>query len=220
MVRLMRWMIGLLLTAVSASIRSHYVNVNSQKSKSFSEGDDVGGVDPFIGPKEPLMYDEVKYDRKNQLYSIQNDLTYEVKSTHLRHLMEEPKNKSSTDCIEPSVDDFPDNFLTDEQTKNGGIVVHILLGMYACYALAAICDTYFVPSLQLISNKLGLSSDVAGATFMAAGTSSPEFFESIVGSFITEGDIGIGTIVGSAVFNILAVVAVCGLLSGKDCFSL
>ncbi|CAK0799176.1 unnamed protein product, partial [Prorocentrum cordatum] len=35
---------------------------------------------------------------------------------------------------------------------------------------------YFVPSLDVISEKLGLSPDVAGATFMAAGGSAPEFF--------------------------------------------
>ena len=38
----------------------------------------------------------------------------------------------------------------------------------------------------------GLPSDVAGATFMAMGTSAPELFSSVIGSFITEGDIGVG----------------------------
>nr|CAD7575830.1 unnamed protein product [Timema californicum] len=62
---------------------------------------------------------------------------------------------------------------------------------------------------------LGMSDDVAGATFMAAATSSPELFINSVGTFITEGDIGVGTIVGSAVFNILAVPACCGLFAGQ-----
>lgn len=34
------------------------------------------------------------------------------------------------------------------------------------------------------------------------------------GVFITEGDVGVGTIVGSAVFNILCIVGVCGLFAG------
>lgn len=58
-----------------------------------------------------------------------------------------------------------------------------------------------------------MKEDVAGATFMAMATSSPELFISCVGTFITEGDIGVGTIVGSAVFNILAVPACCGLFT-------
>lgn len=49
---------------------------------------------------------------------------------------------------------------------------------------------------------------------MAAATSAPELFVNVIGTFITEGDIGVGTIVGSAVFNILAVAACCGIGAG------
>jgi len=63
-----------------------------------------------------------------------------------------------------------------------------------------------------------MSADVAGATFMAAATSAPELFVNVIGTFITEGDIGVGTIVGSAVFNILAVAACCGVSAGLVCF--
>ena len=44
---------------------------------------------------------------------------------------------------------------------------------------------------------------------MAAGGSAPELFTSIIGVFISKSDVGIGTIVGSAVFNILFVIAAC-----------
>jgi len=44
---------------------------------------------------------------------------------------------------------------------------------------------------------------------MAAGGSAPELFSSIIGVFIAKSDVGIGTIVGSAVFNILFVIAAC-----------
>lgn len=56
-----------------------------------------------------------------------------------------------------------------------------------------------------------MKEDIAGATFMATASSSPELFINTVGTFVTEGDLGVGTIVGSAVFNILAVPACCGL---------
>jgi len=62
---------------------------------------------------------------------------------------------------------------------------------------------------------LNLSEDVAGATFMAIATSSPELFINIIGTFITESDLGVGTIVGSAVFNILGVAACLGLAATK-----
>lgn len=50
---------------------------------------------------------------------------------------------------------------------------------------------------------------------MAVGTSSPELFVNLVGTFITKGDIGVGAIVGSAVFNILAVAGISGIVAGK-----
>uniref|UniRef100_A0A665VA00 Solute carrier family 24 member 3 n=1 Tax=Echeneis naucrates TaxID=173247 RepID=A0A665VA00_ECHNA len=82
-------------------------------------------------------------------------------------------------------------------------------------ALALVCDDYFVPSLEKICERLNLSEDVAGATFMAAGSSAPELFTSIIGVFITKGDVGVGTIVGSAVFNILCIIGVCGFFAGQ-----
>ncbi|XP_012940139.1 probable sodium/potassium/calcium exchanger CG1090 [Aplysia californica] len=81
-------------------------------------------------------------------------------------------------------------------------------------ALAVICDDYFVPALEHICEDLGLQADVAGATFMAAGSSAPEFMTSVVGVFFAESDVGVGTIVGSAVFNILFIIGVCGVFAG------
>lgn len=57
-------------------------------------------------------------------------------------------------------------------------------------ALAIVCDDYFVPALEEISEALELSPDVAGATFMAAGGSAPELFTSLVGAF-TDSNVGI-----------------------------
>lgn len=80
-------------------------------------------------------------------------------------------------------------------------------------ALAIVCDEFFVPSLDVIIEKLDIADDVAGATFMAAGGSAPELFTSVIGVFVSFDDVGIGTIVGSAVFNILFVIGMCALFS-------
>jgi len=74
-------------------------------------------------------------------------------------------------------------------------------------------------SLDVIADKLKITPDVAGATFMAAGGSAPELFTSIIGVFIAKSDVGIGTIVGSAVFNILFVIAACAF-AAKEALSL
>eukprot|EP00494_Astrolonche_serrata_P001516 UN01522 len=50
---------------------------------------------------------------------------------------------------------------------------------------------------------------------MAAGGSAPELFTSIIGTF-KESAIGFGTIVGSAVFNILFVIGMCAVYSKQE----
>ncbi|XP_044751540.1 sodium/potassium/calcium exchanger 3 isoform X2 [Coccinella septempunctata] len=117
-------------------------------------------------------------------------------------------------CTPPAIDDFPRDFFTEKQRRDGGVAVHVLLSLYLFVALAVVCDKYFVPAVEKICHALNMSADVAGATFMAAATSAPELFVNVIGTFITEGDIGVGTIVGSAVFNILAVAACCGIGAG------
>jgi K+-dependent Na+/Ca+ exchanger-like protein len=117
-------------------------------------------------------------------------------------------------CVKASIDDFPSDFMTQKERQHGGVMAHVVVALYMFGALAVVCDDYFVASLERICEGLKLKSDVAGATFMAAGSSAPEFCTSVIGVFITEGDIGLGTIVGSAVFNILFIVSICGLFAG------
>ena len=73
-----------------------------------------------------------------------------------------------------------------------------------------------VPSLEVICKRLNLSEDVAGATFMAAGSSAPELMTSFMDTFVFKSNIGIGTIVGSAVFNLLVIIAVSAICAGRS----
>uniref|UniRef100_A0A7N6B5L6 Sodium/calcium exchanger membrane region domain-containing protein n=1 Tax=Anabas testudineus TaxID=64144 RepID=A0A7N6B5L6_ANATE len=111
--------------------------------------------------------------------------------------------------------EFPTDLFTNKERTEGAVALHVLCTIYMFCALALVCDDYFVPSLEKICERLHLSEDVAGATFMAAGSSAPELFTSVIGVFITKGDVGVGTIVGSAVFNILCIIGVCGFYAGQ-----
>ncbi|GFY50433.1 hypothetical protein TNIN_480131 [Trichonephila inaurata madagascariensis] len=123
----------------------------------------------------------------------------------------ETGNGSDLDCIPSGIHSFPEDFFTQEERQKGGVLVHFLILAYICAMIAIVCDVYFIPSLDIIADKLHLPPDVAGATFMAIGASSPELFSSIIGSFVTEGDIGVGAVIGSAVFNILGITGVAGI---------
>merc|ERR1719223_2589020 len=102
----------------------------------------------------------------------------------------------------------------DEINPPGLIVVYIIGILYMFLALAIVCDEFFVPALEVMSGSfhLNLSLDIAGATLMAAGGSAPELFTSFIGTF-QKSEVGFGTIVGSAVFNVLFVIGMCSLLS-------
>jgi len=84
--------------------------------------------------------------------------------------------------------------------------------VYMFCALAIVCDEYFVAALEVIQERNDVRDDVAGATLMAAGGSAPELFTSLIGTF-NRSDVGIGTIVGSAVFNVLFVIGCCAIFS-------
>uniref|UniRef100_A0A914IA55 Sodium/calcium exchanger membrane region domain-containing protein n=1 Tax=Globodera rostochiensis TaxID=31243 RepID=A0A914IA55_GLORO len=129
-------------------------------------------------------------------------------------------NNRSNNCViaeertnRSVIDPFPTDLFSLDQRRHGAVLLHFCGLIYMFVALAVVCDEFFVPSLSVITEVLSISDDVAGATFMAAGGSAPEFFTSLFGVFITENNVGLGTIVGSATFNILCVLACCTLFS-------
>ncbi len=88
------------------------------------------------------------------------------------------------------------------------IFFYILILLASFVLLARVVDLFFISSLDKISKDLRLSSDAAGATLMAVGSSAPELFVALF-AVIKPGEhqaIGIGSIVGSAIFNLLVIV--------------
>ncbi|XP_034077142.1 sodium/potassium/calcium exchanger 5 isoform X1 [Gymnodraco acuticeps] len=142
------------------------------------------------------------------LVSFTAQTAQETHSTRVRRALE-----NETECVSPQSSEFPEGFFTVQERKDGGLVIYFMIIFYMFLAVAIICDDYFLPSLEVISERLGLSQDVAGATFMAAGSSAPELVTAFLGVFVTKGDIGVSTIVGSAVYNLLGICAACGLLA-------
>ncbi|XP_045531328.1 sodium/potassium/calcium exchanger 3-like [Pieris brassicae] len=134
----------------------------------------------------------------------------EFSSRHLLSIDVHEKN-----CTSPAILEFPSDGLNRNQRQQGFILFHCVLACYCFLLLGAVCEHYFVPAIEMICERLHMESDIAGATFMAAASSSPELFINCVGTFVTEGDLGVGAVVGSAVFNVLAVPACCALVAGR-----
>ncbi|KAL5963115.1 Sodium/potassium/calcium exchanger 4, partial [Taenia solium] len=116
-------------------------------------------------------------------------------------------------CTPLAIENFPRDQFTQKQRRSGLVIFHIFAAAYMFLALAIVCDEYFIPCLEVICDVLRLQPDVAGATFMAAGSSAPELATTLVGVLIARDDIGLGAVVGSADFNVMFVTSVCALFS-------
>ena len=90
------------------------------------------------------------------------------------------------------------------------VILSFILILISFLFLWWVTEYYFIPSLDIIARKWNMSSNMAGATLMAAGSSAPELAIAIF-AVIRPGEhleIGLGTIIGSAVFNMLVIIGV------------
>jgi Ca2+/Na+ antiporter len=87
----------------------------------------------------------------------------------------------------------------------GTLIVIAVAIVFWC--LSVVCEERFVPALAVICDVLKIPDDVAGATLMAAGACSPEVVASFIALFITHSALGVGSVVGSEIFNHLCICA-------------
>jgi len=80
-------------------------------------------------------------------------------------------------------------------------------------AMLILGSKWLVDAAVEIARVLGVSELVIGLTIVAAGTSLPELATSVVASLRGEGDISVGNIVGSNIFNILSVLGLSALVA-------
>lgn len=73
-----------------------------------------------------------------------------------------------------------------------------------------------VSALQRVSLALGISAAVASVTILSIGTSLPELVVSVSAARAGQASMAVGNVLGSCVFNALAVAGAAGLASGND----
>lgn len=74
-------------------------------------------------------------------------------------------------------------------------------------------SNWLVDSAISIARAFGLSELIIGLTIVAAGTSMPEVATSVTAAIKGERDIAVGNVVGSNIFNILAVLGLTSLVA-------
>jgi cation:H+ antiporter len=96
--------------------------------------------------------------------------------------------------------------------KSAGWIRNIAL-VIGGLALLVLGARWLVDGAVSFARYLGVSDLIVGLTVVAAGTSLPEVVTSVVAALRGERDIAVGNVVGSNIFNILAVLGIASIVA-------
>ena len=113
--------------------------------------------------------------------------------------MREPKDALADDIAHE---------LNEDQMPLGKAMIWLLIGL----ALLIASSRLLVWGAVDIASALGVSDLIIGLTIVAIGTSLPELASSIIAVRKNEHDLAIGNVIGSNLFNTLAVVGIAGAI--------
>ena len=108
-----------------------------------------------------------------------------------------------------------DALLAEQESEVPEGVSNLKAGIWVVVGLILLpiaADT-LVDNAVVIAQYFGMSDLVIGLTIIAVGTSLPELAASLAGVMKGEDDMAVGNIIGSNVFNILAVMGIPGILN-------
>ncbi|MEF1288725.1 calcium/sodium antiporter [Vibrio sp. M260118] len=121
--------------------------------------------------------------------------------TMLRISRNEQKNGDA--LIEEQESEVP------EGVSNAKAAMWVVIGLI----ILPLAADELVDNAVIIAQYFGMSDLVIGLTIIAVGTSLPELAASLAGVMKGEDDMAVGNIIGSNVFNILAVMGIPGILN-------
>jgi cation:H+ antiporter len=102
---------------------------------------------------------------------------------------------------------------TEEPTRKsnfGRSIGLVALGVGLLWAGAILT----IDNVVVIAESFGITERIIGLTIIAIGTSLPELITSIIAIRKGHHDIGIGTIIGSNIYNVLMIIGVAGAIGG------
>tara|TARA_B100000530_G_scaffold123056_1_gene76876 strand:- start:644 stop:1576 length:933 start_codon:yes stop_codon:yes gene_type:complete len=112
-------------------------------------------------------------------------------------------------------DEKMEDVVENETVSNFKILLLLILSSLLLYFGSEL----FVKSSIYFANYFGVSERVIGLTLVAIGTSLPELVTTLVAIYKSELDISIGNIIGSNIFNILAVIGITSLITDLNILS-
>ncbi|MFC3121312.1 calcium/sodium antiporter [Agaribacter flavus] len=105
---------------------------------------------------------------------------------------------------------------TEDEVPSGVSTQAAVFWVVVGLILLPLSANFLVDSAVFIAKYFGISDLVIGLTIIAIGTSLPELAASIAGVLKGEDDLALGNIIGSNIFNLLAVLAMPGLIMPSE----
>jgi cation:H+ antiporter len=105
--------------------------------------------------------------------------------------------------------EYGQNEAANHKTRQVALSTVLVIAGLGCLVLGS---KWFIDAAIAIATMLGVDERIIGLTLVAAGTSLPEVATSVVAAIKGERDIAVGNVVGSNLFNILAVLGAAGVL--------
>lgn len=96
-----------------------------------------------------------------------------------------------------------------------GLGKSVLL-VVAGLGVLVVASQLFVGGAVVLAKSWGVTEAVIGLTVVAVGTSLPEFATSLVAAVRGHGDVAIGNVVGSNIFNVLGILGIAALINPID----
>ena len=93
--------------------------------------------------------------------------------------------------------------------KHASVSGLLVVAGFACLVVGG---HLLVTAAVELATLLGMSQAAIGLTIVAVGTSLPEFATSVMASLRGQGDIAVGNVVGSNIFNILGILGLTALI--------
>ena len=112
-------------------------------------------------------------------------------------------------------DEANDSFANKATLSNVIILFYLIFSSVVLY----IGSELFVNSSIYFAKYFGVSERVIGLTLVAIGTSLPELVTTLVAIYKSELDLSIGNIIGSNIFNILAVIGITSIITDLNILS-
>lgn len=101
---------------------------------------------------------------------------------------------------------------TDTESPPKPLPRTILLAIFGCGLIIA-GGQFTVNSASDIALRLGVTERMIGLTVVALGTSLPELVVSLVACRKGQGEVALGNVIGSSIFNILLVLGMVGVIT-------